>query len=853
MSTLSELIPSGGTQNNIEFVAQGTLANGQTVALRSDGKVEAVSGGLLGSPVTGAEATVASLTVQQRPVIGYHLASKKVVVFWSGTSQYLYASVGTVSGTTLTYSTPQVITSAHRVPANVIYDPDQEVLIILVRNNNTSGYFQAFSVSSDGTLTNGSEVYYTSYDMNIGGFSYDTAANKTVWVFGGSGNGADGYGFAVSMTCSGTTLTVNTGSTHTFASHNTGLSTVSYDPVADKHIIFYADDSNGTYKANSLTVSGNGFTSGTAITTTGFKGESTSYAFTYDSVAKKHILFVYDGDSPKSSSAVAFNISGSTISFGNPLEYRTSDARYAVGVYDTGADRVIAVSVTSGGAAYWYILTVDNLTLTAATGGTIATSGVSISAGTEGLFLAYDSTTETVITSYNGASNGPVSRVLKSFETNASSFIGITNAAISSGATGEVAVKGGLSTTASFPTTIALGAEASLYSGTNYDRRINYDPSNNKFLAVLRTGSGGAVQVGTLSGTTMAWGTAVTFSGLSNSESDQQVSYNSNTQSFLITFPDSDNSSYPTAMVAKISGTSVTLGTRAVISSTGTPKMYLTYDSTAQKNVIGFAKNGTNYNFGIVATIDGSNNTVSFGSEQVFDTSGQNYVTGVTYDPTSNKTLFTRINNVGGVGTVGTVSGTSISFGSDTAFGTSENPYRIETVYDASAQKLISTYVGDIGSQQVKSRVATISGTSVAFGTQVTFGDTGVGSTDFSATYAPSINAILYTTSSSSTYGQITVLTSDGTNVSVGPRTQYSGVDTDYLASAFDTANSKVVVLYDVKSSNAAKYIAGDVSSAGVIGSNYFVQDDGTLATTSSTTKAGKAISTTALNLVDPT
>mgnify|MGYP006907214743 CR=1 FL=1 len=37
------------------------------------------------------------------------------------------------------------------------------------------------------------------------------------------------------------------------------------------------------------------------------------------------------------------------------------------------------------------------------------------------------------------------------------------------------------------------------------------------------------------------------------------------------------------------------------------------------------------------------------------------------------------------------------------------------------------------------------------------------------------------------------------------------------------------------------------------IGSNYFVQDDGSLATTSSSTKAGKAISTTALNLVDPT
>ena len=444
MSNLSELLPTGGGQNAVDFVASGTLSSGQTVILNSDGTVGAVSGGVLASPVTGAEAAVASLSANQRPVIGYHLASKKVVVFWSGTSNYLYASVGTVSGTTLTYSTPQVITSSYRVPAGVVYDPDQEVLIICVRNSNTSGFFQAFSVSSGGTLTNGSEVYYTSYDMNIGGFSYDTAANKTVWVFGGTGAGADGYGFAVSMTCSGTTLTVNTSSTHTFASHNTLLSAVSYDPVADKHIVFYQDGSTGAYKTNSLTVSGNGFTSGTAITTTGFKGESTSYSFTYSPVAGKHILFVYDGDSPKSSSAIAFNISGSTITYGSPLEYRTVDPRYAVGVYDTASDRVIAVAATSGGAAYWYVLTINNLTLTSATGGTIATSGVDVSAGIEGIFVAYDSTSKSVVTSYTGASTGPVSRVLQTFETNSADFIGITAEAISSAATGAVNVYGGI-------------------------------------------------------------------------------------------------------------------------------------------------------------------------------------------------------------------------------------------------------------------------------------------------------------------------------------------------------------------------------------------------------------------------
>jgi hypothetical protein len=34
MSNLSELLPTGGGQNAVNFVASGTLSSGQTVALR---------------------------------------------------------------------------------------------------------------------------------------------------------------------------------------------------------------------------------------------------------------------------------------------------------------------------------------------------------------------------------------------------------------------------------------------------------------------------------------------------------------------------------------------------------------------------------------------------------------------------------------------------------------------------------------------------------------------------------------------------------------------------------------------------------------------------------------------------
>ena len=43
MSNLSDLLPSGAGGKSFDFVASGTLANGQAVALTSDGKVTAIS------------------------------------------------------------------------------------------------------------------------------------------------------------------------------------------------------------------------------------------------------------------------------------------------------------------------------------------------------------------------------------------------------------------------------------------------------------------------------------------------------------------------------------------------------------------------------------------------------------------------------------------------------------------------------------------------------------------------------------------------------------------------------------------------------------------------------------------
>ena len=43
MSNLSELLPAGAGAKSAKFVASGTLASGQAVGLKTDGKVSAIS------------------------------------------------------------------------------------------------------------------------------------------------------------------------------------------------------------------------------------------------------------------------------------------------------------------------------------------------------------------------------------------------------------------------------------------------------------------------------------------------------------------------------------------------------------------------------------------------------------------------------------------------------------------------------------------------------------------------------------------------------------------------------------------------------------------------------------------
>ena len=127
-------------------------------------------------------------------------------------------------------------------------------------------------------------------------------------------------------------------------------------------------------------------------------------------------------------------------------------------------------------------------------------------------------------------------------------------------------------------------------------------------------------------------------------------------------------------------------------------------------------RGNSDYGTAIVATIDSANNTISYGSPTVFNSANSLYISP-TFDSSNNKVvIFYRDEGDSNHGktVVATVSGTSISYGSVVAFEASEAVNKLTATFDSSNNKILIAY-------NSRSKVGTVSGTSISFGTHAEF------------------------------------------------------------------------------------------------------------------------------------
>ena len=830
------------------FVASGAISNGKPVLMNADGTVGGPfnattvlneEGGLLTKIATNGSGTfLAMYTFNGGAYPG------KVVA-------------GTISGNTVTLGTPTQWTAEANLGnqgQDIIYDPDSDKFILFYQAAALGNYLAAIVATVDGTsVTFGSQVVIDSRSVPIMAAAYDTSANKAVVAWKGTGSNIVA---AAVGTVSGTSISFGTTATLASRTPNTSIATV-YDAYANKTAVFYQDNSTGHGYYVVGTVSGTSITGGS---TAAFHGASTGGGINaeYDPDNYKIVVLYGDGGNNDYGTAVVGTISGTSMSFGSEAVFSgTSVGGDFDLAYDTANNKFFIFYDEQSAGVRGLIGTVSGTSISFGSQSTISSANVT---DTD---VVYDASAGKALVVYRdtGNSHYPTLQALDN-------TFALTNFTTES----YIGISAGRNIVTS--RTQALGSETVFESGDATQSGIGFDSANGKVVIAYRdhnNSNASTAIVGTVSGTSISFGTPVVYTA--NSTADTHVRFDSNSGKVVIIYYDGGNNGYGTAVVGTVSGTSISFGTPVVYNSgIATTNLAATFDSNSNKIVIAY-KDGAQSDHGkaVVGTVSGT--AISFGTEVTFNAATTSDKS-MTFDSTNNKVVIVYQddgNSGHGTAIVGDVSGTSISFGSEVVYNSNNSPDNAAT-FDPVSGKVVVFY--EHTNNATYGVVGTVSGTSISFGSAVQFG----GDTNFaypSAVFDSSAGKVVLAYQAGSK-GKAISATVSGTSLTFDTAVTIFDGDATYNDVAYDSTNERLVFSgRDQTSTNGkARVVAlgfnsisrGQVASGKAVlvdtqgaisknhsaltpGQQYFVQSDGSIGTTADDPSvfAGTAISATEL------
>ncbi|MBS61306.1 MAG: hypothetical protein CL606_08410 [Anaerolineaceae bacterium] len=353
-----------------------------------------------------------------------------------------------------------------------------------------------------------------------------------------------------------------------------------------------------------------------------------------------------------------------------------------------------------------------------------------------------------------------------------------------------------------------------------YYNAVAYDSTNDKVVIAYADNSNslkGKAIVGTVSGSSISFGTAVEFE--SGATDYPRVTFVGSGK-VVIAYRDDDNNAYGTAVVGTVSGTSISFGTPVVFESAIINDSSITYDSTNDRVVITYKDQGNNnYGTAIVGTVSGT--SISFGTAVVFE-SAASTTTSAVFDTTNDKVVIAyqdAINSEYGTAIVGTVSGTSISFGTAAVFESATTTV-VQAAYVGSG-KVVIAYRDYGNSDYGTAVVGTVSGTSISYGTPVVFNS--ANSTFITVSYDSTNDKVVisYRDWGNSSYGTSILGTVSGTSISFGTPVVFESDTIGYTSSAYDPDNGKTVIVYRSSSKGTAVVLSSTSSATNLTAENY--------------------------------
>ncbi len=721
-------------------------------------------------------------------------SGKPVVVNADGT-------VSTISGLAAAFGAQQEFESG--APENIsgTYDTtnDRIVFVCPDAGNSYNGKVVAGTVdSSNNTISFGTPVRVNSAFTGISSISvdFDTSNGKLLIVFVGN---SKIYAKVGTVDSSDNSISLGSLTEIDSGTVNMGQGACKYDPDTGKFLIVYNID-GGDSKGVVATVSGTSVSFGTKVTWES-SANTSNHQMVYDTGSNKFVVaFLYGGASLRCRVAT---VSGTDVSFSNATFIRNAATSNHFGLaYDSTNNKIVAAYSDPSNSNYG-TASIGTVTTTCSFSG----ATVFESATSQEVDAAFNPTTGAVDIAYKDNGNSQKGTFISATISSGS----LTFSTAEAFTTGEANVFHLVYDPDTTKMIIGLRDHTTSQNGVAVIRQPNtLNLTSENYIGMSR---------GVVTGEPAATGTAVSFE--SGTTTLSHVAFDSSNNRVVIAYVDSGNSDKGKAVVGTVSGTSISFGSIVTFEEGGTANVDCVFDNNSNKVVILFQDNGdSGKGKGIVGTVDSSDNSISFGSPTQFNSGNNNaYNIAAAFDSSNNKVVVAYRdggNSDYGTAAVGTVSGTSISFGTPVVFQSS-NSQQQSVVFDSSNNKTVIGYRDSGASDIGKAIVGTVSGTGISFGTAATFNN--AETSQLVGTFDSSNNKVVfaYRDNGNSDQGTAIVATVSGTSISFGSEVVFNAANTQGTSAVFDTNTNKVVISYEDRGdSDKGKFIVGTVSGTSI-------------------------------------
>ena len=778
----------------LKAIASGTLPSGKPVIVNADGTV-----GIITQTTTGASTPVEVSSadyINDAQAVYDPDTGKIVIAYHRDASNHYYgaAIVGTISGSSISFGSEVKFQANNTQGMNglsMCYDTSQDKIFIAYGDKQNSQYAAGVVGTVSGTsISFGTTVILNSESVSRTACEFDSSNNKILLAY----RRGNAYGGAEVVTLSGSSI--SSGSVTNFNQGNIRRPGIAFSTAANKFVLVYRDvdnSSRGRYRVATI--------SGTSVS---YGGEaalnnvsSTNFSITYDASIDKFLAVYRDSDDSNKIKARVGTLSGTTVSWGSIAVISSGNATFPCVESKGDGTAVITFSdftTTPVANPRFVVATISGTSVSFSSPVTVASDVNSESGSINSLnFTAYDTVNDKFVYPYNDNPSGQAANstldaaVLQIGSTNLTSenYIGMTRGVVSESA-------------------LSIGATSVVNTGTNGGQAIAYDTNSNRVVIAYKdtsNGHGKAV-VGTVSGSGISFGTPVTFNAATTTglQPSHGIAFDSSNNKVVIVYKDNGNSSYGTAIVGTVdpSDNSISYGSEAVFESAHTTFPNVTFDSSANKVLISYCDYGdSSKGKAIVGTVSGT--SISFGSAAEFEAGDVNHETLMsTFDSANNKVVIAYRDGGDsnkGKAVVATVSGTSVSFGTPVEFSAT-NFFNSSITFDSTNNKIIIVYGDNGNSNYGTAVVGTVSGTAISFGSTVVWNnsESARNSASYSSTADKTI--VFFRSGANSDTGRLLELTTSGTSVTASSTQQFSATTTSASSSVFDPDNNVVVNAY---------------------------------------------------------